>query len=61
MDGDLLARADIDKLFLVVVFEEEEAGFGEVVGVKKLAERRATAPAGDAGCAGGFGLVEFSY
>ncbi len=58
MDGDFLAGADVDELLVVVIFEQEQAGFGEVIGVEKFAERRAGAPAGDDGSAGDFGVVE---
>ncbi|MEY3838199.1 MAG: hypothetical protein RL304_1181, partial [Verrucomicrobiota bacterium] len=59
-DGDLLARADVDRAGLGVAVEEEEAGLGEVVRVQELAERRAGAPEAEDGVAAEPGLVHLA-
>ena len=44
LDGQVLARAHVDVLGLVVVAHQEDAGVGQVVHVEELAPRRPRPP-----------------
>ena len=59
-DAEIDARADVDEIGAVGLFEEVDAGIGEVVDVEELALGSAGAPEGDAGCVVDLGLVEFA-
>src|SRR4051812_26880439 len=60
-DAQILPRADVDVLILLVVAHEEEAGVGEVVDVQQLAPGLARAPHRHLVLTRGAGLVEAAH